>query len=60
MRSPRQGICKIYGEYNMEREGLWRMMKGKRILAYFRGGQECCEQVKSAAVPLSFFLDKIL
>ena len=31
------------------------MMKGKRILAYFRGGQECCEQVKSAAVPLSFF-----
>ena len=44
----------------MEREGLWRIMKGKRILAYFRGGQECCEQVKSAAVPLSFFLDKIL
>ena len=22
MRSSRQGICKIYGEYNMEREGM--------------------------------------
>ncbi|WP_314826505.1 hypothetical protein, partial [Selenomonas noxia] len=40
IRNSRQGICKIYGEYNMEREGLWRMMKGKRILAYFCGGQE--------------------
>ena len=28
------------GKRNMEREGLWRMMKGKRILAYFCGGQE--------------------